>query len=117
MGDQGKISLAEAVLMLMITGAADLLEFLLTFAVGVGEIVKWFIDIPTWFIIQFWLMIKGVRGTWFLAGSLLELIPVINALPIRTLTMVITIYLANKPQSSALVAEATKVAQRVIPKK
>ena len=97
-GDK-KISLPEAILMVTIAVVADILELILV-AVG-GD---WgFIDTPVLLIIQFWLFMKGARWAWALTGNLLEFIPFLTALPIRTVTLLITIYITNHPNKTGLV--------------
>lgn len=54
-----------------------------------------------WLIIQFWLIMKGEKGLWFLAGSAAEMIPLIDILPIRTITLLITILMAKALERSA----------------
>lgn len=90
---RGKISLVEGIIMVMITATADLIEIILTFF-GLNPL-SIVIDVPITFIIQFWLMMKGSRWTWALAGNLLEFIPYVDFLPVRTGTLIITIYLSN----------------------
>mgnify|MGYP001612850148 FL=1 len=92
--------------MLMLVATPDLLEILATAFVAVpvaGQIfyglvlILDFIILP---IILFWLRIRGVKGLWFLAGSMLEFIPIIDILPIRTLTLLLVYYLANNPNKA-----------------
>ena len=90
---RGKITLVEGIIMVMITATADLIEILLTF-VGLN-LFGIVIAVPVTFIIQFWLLMKGSRWTWALAGNLIEFIPVLSFLPIRTGTLLVTIYLSN----------------------
>lgn len=90
---RGKISLVEGIIMVMITLSADLIELILTlFGLNPLSIV---IDVPVTFIIQFWLMMRGSKWTWALAGNLIEFIPYLDFLPIRTVTLLVTIYLSN----------------------
>lgn len=96
----GKISLVEGIVMLMITLTADIIEIILTFfALNPLSVV---IDVPTTAIIQFWLWMKGAKGTWALAGNLIEFIPYLDFLPIRTVTLLITIYLSNHQKTAAV---------------
>lgn len=104
MNEEGpKISLVEGILMLMIVIPVDILEVivaLISLIPVIGQIalvVMWFADPIVLFIIQFWLIMKGLKGLWALAGNLLEFIPYVDALPLRTIGLIITIYLANRP--------------------
>jgi len=97
--DEGpKISLPEGILMVMLSLIGELLDI-----IDLG----WLVGFP----IQLWLIMKG--GIAFrkqvpaLVGNLIELIPILDWLPIRTLTLLITIYMINHP----------KVAKKIAPKK
>lgn len=105
---RGKISLVEGIIMVMITATADLIEIVLTFF-GLNPLSV-VIDVPVTFIIQFWLMMKGSRWTWALAGNLIEFIPYLDFLPIRTGTLLVTIYLSNhqKAAKAATLGGATE---------
>lgn len=95
---RGKITLVEGIIMLMITATADLIELILTlFGLNPLSIV---VDIPVTFIIQFWLMMKGSKWTWALAGNLIEFIPYLDFLPIRTGALLVTIYLSNRQKAA-----------------
>ena len=99
-------SLVEIILMMMIVIPVDILEpivDLISPMPVLGQIalaMMWFIDLIVLFIIQFWLIMKGEKGLWALSANLLELIPYVNALPLRTLGVILTIYLANHPALS-----------------
>ncbi len=99
---RGKITLVEGIIMVMITLSADLIEVILTFF-GLNPL-SIVIDVPVTFIIQFWLMMKGSKWTWALAGNLIEFIPYLDFLPIRTGTLLITIYLSNHQKVTKLAA-------------
>jgi len=115
--DEKKFSFPEALLMLLTVLFADLFEglisivgvvpFLTLVTVGISFLINLFV----WAGIQFWLIMKGERGSWFLAGSILEFIPFINILPLRTVTCAISIYLANHPKASSLAS--TKIGPKI----
>ena len=102
-----KINLAEAMFMVAVCGLADLAEFFITVFLldlgGAGEFIKWPIDLVIWPIMAIWLKMKGVRQTWFTVGSLIELIPVADAFPTRTIAIIATIKIANSEKLSAVV--------------
>jgi len=111
MNEEGpKISLVEAILMLMIVVPFDVLEVvtaLISPIPVIGQIALVVMHFGDWivlFVIQFWLIMKGLKGIWALTGNLLEFIPFVDILPLRTLGLIATIILANRP-------ETTKVAQ------
>lgn len=98
--EKGKISLVEGIIMVVIVATADIIEIILTFfALNPLSIV---IDVPVTFIIQFWLWMKGSKWTWALAGNLIEFIPYVDFLPIRTATLLLTIYLSNHSKTAKL---------------
>lgn len=107
-----KIDGAEAFLMVGLCLAFDAFDIFATFLdgfFGAGEILKFFNNIVASATLLLWAMMKEVRALWTLAGGGLELIPVVNALPIRTATMVATIWLDWHPQQAEL-------AETVLPK-
>ena len=89
----GKISSIEAIFMLLIVIAADLFEMFVAAMVAV-PIIGWaliaanvFVSLFVWLIIQFWLIMKGVPGWWFVAGGALDVIPLLSSLPCKTAAM------------------------------
>ena len=108
MEESQKISLVETILMLMIVVPVDLLEVIVVFISPVpviGQIamaIMPFIGLVVLFVIQFWLMMKGLSGLWALTGNVLDLIPFANALPSRTLGVIATIILANRPETAKI---------------
>ncbi len=85
-----KISLPEALLVLEFVLIIDVVGLLLAL-VGVGEVVNTILDIATFPVTQIYFRMKGVRAGYDLAAGLLELIPVVNALPLRTIGVLVTI--------------------------
>ena len=98
---QKKISMVEGLLLLMFVGFVDLLQFFVDFIDG-GTISSFIINPPVFFITQFYLTMKGIKGVSNIAGNLVEFVPIVNALPIRTATMMLTIYMANKPAVASI---------------
>ncbi|MBI2013167.1 MAG: hypothetical protein HYS88_01840 [Candidatus Colwellbacteria bacterium] len=95
---KGKVSLVEGIIMVMIVATADIVEIILTFF-GLNPL-SIIIDFPVTFTIQFWLWMKGSKWTWALAGNLVEFIPYVDFLPIRTATLLLTIYLSNHSKAA-----------------
>lgn len=89
-----KIGLIEGFFMFAIVIIADIIDIVLKFVLLSDFGV---IDIPVTFIIQLWLTMKGARWAWALAGNLVEFIPYIDTLPIRTATLIVAVYLTNHP--------------------
>lgn len=119
MEEKPKFSLVEIILMLMITGSADLFELFATLLIAVpviGQIllvIKWFVAMLTWPIIQFWLIMKGSKGLWFLSGSLLDIVANFVGFDIpfgKTISLMTTVYLANHPKIARVAQVAGSVA-------
>lgn len=80
---------------------------------GAGEIIKLFINAIASLILYFWVTMKGVRPLWTLAGAGLEFIPIANTLPIRTITMGITIYIDRHPKQMEKIQTAARIVRAV----
>ncbi len=102
---QKKISLPEAIIMLLIVGGADAFGIVAGLAFGIpiiGQILiiaSFFISISVWLIVQFWLIMKGIIGWWYGGGSIVDIISG-GSLPLQTPTLIITILIANNPKLS-----------------
>ena len=99
-----KFSFPEALIMLLMTFTADSVE-ILVMTMGVIPIitpisigVSWLINTFVLGALLLWFIIKGERGLWAISGSLLEYVPFLNALPLRTATCALAIYIANHPK-------------------
>ncbi len=101
----------------MIVGGADVLEVVTDLMAAVpviGQILlfgNWFIDISVLVIIQFWLIMKGGIGfnkqAVALTGNLIEFIPLLDILPIRSATLLVAIYLINHPKIRKIASVGT----------
>ncbi|MDP3052726.1 MAG: hypothetical protein Q8N22_02070 [bacterium] len=116
MEESPKIGLVEIILMNMIVIPADLFELAATLLVAIpvlGQIllvVKWIVAGFTWLIIQFWLIMKGIKGLWYLSGSLLDGAANFLGLDLpfgKTVSLNVTIYLANHPKITQVAAVAS----------
>ncbi len=96
-----KIGLIESFILVGFVALAELIEMVVTFAIGPGEVVKWIINIIVWLPVQFWLLFRGARGELYAASVLIEFIPFLNALPLKTILLISTIYIHNHPESIA----------------
>ena len=110
-----KIGLIESFILVGFVAVAEILELIVTFAIGPGEVVKWLMNIIVWLPVQFWLLFRGARGDLYALSVLIEFIPFINALPIKTALLITTIYIHNHPESAA--AKTVHTAQEVVPVK
>lgn len=103
-----KISLVEIILMMLIVVPFDILEVvadLISPIPIIGQIALVVMHFGDWivlFIVQFWLIMKGLKGLWALAGNLLEFIPYVDIMPLRTLGLIATIILANRPETAKI---------------
>ncbi|MDP2856319.1 MAG: hypothetical protein Q8N90_04410 [bacterium] len=62
---------------------------------GIGTVISWILDMVAMAIPTIWLIFKGRRAEWMLIASLIEFIPVVDFLPIRTVTFLI-LYFKDK---------------------
>ena len=87
---QPKISTPEAILILMVTAIADLISII--------PLVNWLASIVMFPVTQFYLRLKGIKGMYMMIGNVIELIPILSALPAYTTMMAITIYVDRHPK-------------------
>jgi hypothetical protein len=135
-----RFSLPEIILMTIVLGAIDIVDVLLsasaagvlaigstlglipiagtiafgaaTGAVAVIEgILKPLLNFITTALVQLYLYFKGVRRLHFLGGSLAEFIPVLNTLPLRTLSFLALVAVTNKAADLASAAEPAPSAE------
>lgn len=91
-----KINSVEAMFVVLLVAMVEVLEVILSFIPIAGDIVKWFINVIVWIPVQLWLRMKGARGDIYVAASIIEFIPLLNALPIKTTMLITTIILHNR---------------------
>ena len=109
--EESKITGIEATLMIGMCLVFDVIDIGATFldaAFGAGEFIKIFNNIIASLILFFWVTIKGMSSARTLIGAGIELIPFINVLPVRTITMIATVWADQHPR-------ATNVAAAVAP--
>jgi hypothetical protein len=99
--NEKKISLPETILLGLYIGLTDLIGIVLAFFALDDFFI---IDISTFPVTQFYFRMKGVKGTADLVSNGLEVIPYVGALPIRTIGLFITIYMANHPEKMEAVS-------------
>lgn len=110
MNKESKINTVDKITMLILVISADVAEILAVFGValpGIGPalpVMAWFYGFTISTFLIFWLIMKGVNIKWFLGGSGLELIPVLNSLPGRTAAM-----LATFAEDSGYLSSPTKI--------
>lgn len=107
--NEQKISLVETILLMLYIVPLDIVGIIL----GCFGLDDFFIlDLLTFPVTQFYFRMKGVKSTFDLIASGLELIPYIGALPIKTIGVTITIWTANHPKalaSKTITATTTRI--------
>jgi hypothetical protein len=117
----GKISLPEGIVLLLVAIGADLFELLngvfgmVPVAGVIFLFLNSFVALISGIIINGYLALKKVNGTWALSGNIIELFPIVNVLPIKTITLIITLYLISQPKAQAI-AEIAKTIKKPISK-
>ncbi|MBI5079468.1 hypothetical protein HZB06_02240 [Candidatus Wolfebacteria bacterium] len=114
MEQEKKIGLPEIILLNLYIVPLDLLGLAIIF-IGLDDF--WIIDILTFPVTQFYFRIRGMKATADLVGSLIELIPYVGALPIKSIAMNINIYLVNHPEKMSAVPIVGKIAEMKTAKK
>ncbi len=104
-----KISIAEAILLLMYIGATDLVGFLLVF-VGLDDF--FLLDLLTFPVTQIYFRMKGVKGKLDLVMNALEVIPYVGFLPLRTIGVA---YIIWKDRHQEEVVGAEEMVPKFVP--
>lgn len=116
MDDPKKISLVEALLMILLSlfvdGVDALFSFIALTGIGIGVlIILPFIDGAFFAIIEFWLIMRGGVGlrqqVSVIVGNLLDMIPFLNSLPFKTVSTAIAIYMINHPKVTQALSAGT----------
>lgn len=109
-----KISLPETLILVIVVGSYEIFEIVadLLFPVPfLGQallIINFFGDWFIWLLVQFWIIIRGLKNSYYIVGNALEMIPGVDMLPLRTIGLIATIYVANHPEISKNIPSATK---------
>jgi hypothetical protein len=111
------IGLPEIIFMVLLVGGIDLFEVISGFALAIpviGQIlifINWFFDMFVLAITQLWFIMKGGIGfkqiATSLIGNLIEFVPALDVLPIRTVTLIIVIYMINHPKAAKIASFAS----------
>ena len=107
--NEQKISLPENILLMLYIVPLDIIGLILI-CFGLDDF--FILDILTFPVTQFYFRMKGVRSTYDLVASGLELIPYVGALPLKTAGVIATIWVANHPKtlpSKVVVTAAAKI--------
>ena len=99
----------------ILVASADGAEALAVFGLAipaVGEalsVIAWFYGLIISGIILFWFIMKRISIKWFLGGSGIDLIPILNGLPVRSAALIATFIEDSLPeQAKAAVGAITK---------
>lgn len=98
-----KISIPEAIVAGGMILLADGIELLILF-LGLDDF--WISDAIAFPITQLYLRLKGVKGTMSLAANIIELIPYVGWLPLRTLGFIGVVYMDHHPKMGGVLAAA-----------
>ena len=102
--EQKKISLPETIVLMLYIVPLDIVGLILVFF-GLDDFL--ILDILTFPVTQFYFRMKGVKSTYDLIAGICELIPYIGALPIKSIGVGITIWMANHPRAAQVARVAT----------
>ena len=92
-----KINRVEFVFVVLLVLMAEIAEGLMeVFLPVLGQVINVFWSSFVWLTIQFYLKIREARGVWYFVGSLVDYIPYINVLPIKTVSLIATIIIHNR---------------------
>jgi hypothetical protein len=85
----------------------DIIELVLMFFL-LGD--SWFLtDVIFFPASQLYLYLKGVKGTYVLAGNIVELIPFAGNFPTRTIVFIITVWTENHPKIKQVAGAASNI--------
>ena len=117
-----KISIVEAVFMIILVVGADAVAGFGTLGNGIPVIgqmlwlVGWLTNIVVWAILMFWLTMKGVSTSLLLGSGAIEAIPILNALPALTAATIAIIIKENLPENIKRTVEKAEKVTRPISK-
>lgn len=101
-----KISLPEGLFVLSFVVLVDIIDLIgLAFGLPLSDVT----DIVAFPVTQLYTYLKGLKGIYMLIGNLIEAIPWIGDLPVRTVTFCITWWLDHHPKIEAAAALASTV--------
>jgi hypothetical protein len=102
-----KLSIAALMFLFPLVVTADLFDSLSV--TGIGVPIVWIISGTATGIVVLWLICVGMRADWVLAANLIDLIPVLSILPIKTACLVFVVLneRSNKFQKATRAAKKT----------
>ncbi len=106
--NEQKISLPETIFLMSYIIPSDIIGIILV-CFGLDDF--FILDILTFPVTQLYFRMRRVKANYDLIASCLELIPYVGALPIKTVGVGITIWMANHPKSLPSKIVATTAAK------
>ncbi len=106
MGKNSKINTVDKIIMGILVVSADAGEMLADLGIAIPAIgpvlpvIAWFYGFTISAIMIFWLIMKGVSIKWFLGGSAIDLIPILNGLPAKTAALLATFIEDSLPEQA-----------------
>jgi hypothetical protein len=100
--DPSPFPLPDIIILLLINGGVDILELFADLSAPVpviGQVILFLepgADLLCLAITQLWFFLRKAKGTIMMSGQLVELTPLVDILPLRTVTLILAILIANK---------------------
>jgi len=125
MKEKKKISLGEFILVTLVIALVEFFEFGANLALPVpifgqvAVIMTSFLSILLTISLTFYLILKGVRGTWILAEGVIGIIdtlPIIAILPLKMVIWIVVYFVVNNPKLEKVAGIATGKITSVIKK-
>jgi len=117
MDNQKKISLVEALLMVLLNLFGDAIDVALnllslTPVIGFGVLmISPFISTSFFAITEFWLIMRGGFGfrqqVSVIVGNLLDEVPYVSFLPFKTVSVTVAIWMINHPKAMTVLSVGT----------
>lgn len=110
--NRSKINTVDKIIMGILVASADAGEMLADLGIAIPfigpalPVIAWFYGFTISAILIFWLIMKGVSVKWFLGGTGIELIPVINGLPARSAALLATFIEDGLPEKAKTAVNA-----------
>jgi len=80
---------------------------------GVGTIISWALDILSGGSLALWLFLKGLRGEYMILAGVLDMIPIVDILPFKTILLLILYYQQKNPKTLGLAGKALEVVGKI----
>lgn len=77
---------------------------------GIGTFVSWAVGILSGGSLALWLFMKGLRGEFMILGTVVDMIPFVGMLPIKTVILLFIYFKQKHPEKLQLAGKALQVA-------